>query len=100
MIDTPSSGAIPNARITTMSAVMHRSTVLALALSALSGCASLREMFPSRDEVFKPIPVTIGDPRIIGDDTIYVLETPEYELLAPIRDLLPDARKALDHTAR
>jgi hypothetical protein len=57
-------------------------------------------MFPSREEVFKPIPVTIGDPRVIGDDTVYVLDSPEYELVAPMRELLPDARKALDQTVR
>jgi hypothetical protein len=83
-----------------MSSVMYRTTTLALALPALSACSSLREMFPSREEVFKPIPVTIGEPRVIGDDTAYVLDAPEYELVAPMRELLPDARKALDHTVR
>ena len=86
--------------MTTMPSVMHRTTALAFAFPALSACSSLREMFPSRDQVFKPIPVTIGEPRVIGNDTTYVLDTPEYELLAPTRELLPDARKALDHTAR
>jgi hypothetical protein len=57
-------------------------------------------MFPSREEVFKPIPITIGEPRVVGEDTMYVLEAAEYELVAPMRELLPDARKALDHTAR
>jgi hypothetical protein len=79
---------------------MYRTTALALALPLLSACGSLREMFPSRDQVFKPIPVTIGEPRVIGNDTVYVLDSPEYELVAPMRELLPDARKALDHTTR
>jgi hypothetical protein len=57
-------------------------------------------MFPSREEVFKPIPITIGEPRVVGEDTLYALESAEYELIAPMRELLPDARKALDHTAR
>jgi hypothetical protein len=83
-----------------MSSLMYRTTALVLALPALSACTALREMFPSRDEVFKPIPVTIGEPRVIGSDTVYVLEAPEYELMAPMRELLPDARKALDHTVR
>jgi hypothetical protein len=83
-----------------MSPVMYRTTALALALPTLSACSNLREMFPSREEVFKPIPVTIGEPRVIGNDTVYVLESPEYELVAPMRELLPDARKALDHTTR
>jgi hypothetical protein len=83
-----------------MTSVMYRTTALAIALPVLSACSRLREMFPSRDEVFKPIPVTIGEPRVIGSDTVYVLDAPEYELVAPMRELLPDARKALDHTAR
>src|SRR5688572_28752378 len=83
-----------------MTTVLDRTIAFALALPALSACSSIREMFPSREEVFKPIPVTIGDTRVIGDDTVYVLESPEYELVAPMRELLPDARKALDHTAR
>jgi hypothetical protein len=83
-----------------MSPVMYRTTALALALPTLSACSNLREMFPSREEVFKPIPVTIGEPRVVGNDTVYVLESSEYELVAPMRELLPDARKALDHTTR
>ena len=73
---------------------------MTLGVLVLSACSSLREMFPAREEVFKPIPVTIGEPRIIGSDTVYVLESPEYELVAPMRELLPDARKALDQTVR
>lgn len=83
-----------------MLSVTHRTTALALGLSTLTACSTLREMFPSRDEVFKPIPVTIGEPRVIENDTVYVLESPEYELVAPMRELLPDARKALDQTVR
>lgn len=83
-----------------MTTGLYRTTALALAIPALSACSTMREMFPSREEVFKPIPITIGDPRVIGDDTVYVLDAPEYELVAPMRELLPDARKALDHTAR
>ena len=83
-----------------MSAVTHRTIALALVLPALSACGTLREMFPSRDEVFKPIPVTMGEPRVAGSDTTYAVDSPEYELVAPMRDLLPDAKKALDHTAR
>jgi hypothetical protein len=83
-----------------MTTAPYRAIALALALPALSACSTMREMFPSREEVFKPIPVTIGEPRITGDDTVYVLESAEYELVAPMRELLPDARKALDHTAR
>jgi hypothetical protein len=83
-----------------MDSVTYRCIAVALAVPALSGCSTLREMFPSRDEVFKPIPITIGEPRVVGEDTTYVLESAEYELIAPVRELLPDARKALDHTAR
>jgi hypothetical protein len=83
-----------------MTAASYRTTAFLLTLPALSACSGVREMFPAREEVFKPIPITIGEPRVIGNDTVYVLESPEYELVAPIRELLPDARKALDHTAR
>lgn len=83
-----------------MTVAIYRTPAFVLALVSLSACSAVREMFPSRDEVFKPIPITIGDPRVIGDDTVYVLESAEYELVAPMRELLPDARKALDHTAR
>jgi len=83
-----------------MTVSSYRTTAFLLSLPALSACSAIREMFPSREEVFKPIPVTIGEPRVIGTDTVYVLESPEYELVAPMRELLPDARKALDHTAR
>jgi hypothetical protein len=83
-----------------MTVAAYRTTALLIALPALSACSAVREMFPSREEVFKPIPVTIGEPRVIGNDTVYVLESAEYELVAPLRELLPDARKALDHTAR
>ncbi|MGQ0714418.1 MAG: hypothetical protein ACT4PJ_11910 [Gemmatimonadaceae bacterium] len=83
-----------------MDSVTYRTLAIALAVPALSGCGTLREMFPSREEVFKPIPITIGAPRVVGEDTVYVLQSAEYELIAPMRELLPDARKALDHTAR
>jgi hypothetical protein len=73
---------------------------LALLIVELAACSTFREMFPARDEVFKPIPVRIGEPRIMGNDTLYVLDTPEYELIAPARELLPDARRALDNTVR
>ena len=101
MIDSASSDAIPLTRNSdVMSAVTHGTIALAVALPALSACSALREIFPSRDELFKPIPVTIGEPRVIGSDTTYVLDSPEYELVAPMRELLPDAKKAIDHTAR
>ena len=83
-----------------MTVTVNRTIALLIALPTLSACGAIREMFPSRDEVFKPIPVTIGEPRVVGTDTVYVLESPVYELVAPLRELLPDARKALDHTAR
>src|SRR5919108_1204431 len=86
--------------LTAIPAVVIHFTLLLLVLGVLSACSSLREMFPAREEVFKPIPVTIGEPRIVGSDTVYVLESPEYELVAPMRELLPDARKALDQTVR
>lgn len=83
-----------------MSFLTYRTATIAAILPLTAACSSLREMFPSREEVFKPIPVTIGEERVVGDDTTYVLDASEYELVAPIRELLPDARQALDQTAR
>ncbi len=59
-----------------------------------SGCAS----FSGSSTV--PVPVTIGEPRIAGSDTEYVLRGPGYELISPTRDVLPDAREALAGAAR
>lgn len=70
----------------------------ALALGALAGCASFSSRFPSHDEVFIPVPLTVGELRVEGTDTSYVLTGPGYELRAKDRSLLTDAQSAIDRT--
>ena len=67
-------------------------------LGALAGCASFSSRFPSHDEVFIPVPLTVGELRIEGTDTAYVLTGPGYELRAKDRSLLTDAQSAIDRT--
>jgi hypothetical protein len=47
-----------------------------------------------------PVPVTIGEPRVVGTDTEYVLRGPGYVLVSPRREVLPDARETLDGAVR
>jgi hypothetical protein len=68
-------------------------------LGALAGCGPLKSYFPSRDEVFKPVPVSLGEERIAGGDTSYVLTGRGYRVVAHDRDLLPDAKTSLDRAA-
>ena len=70
----------------------------ALALGAIAGCASFSSRFPSHDDVFIPVPLTIGELRVEGSDTAYVLTGPGYELRSKDRSLLPDAQSAIDRT--
>jgi hypothetical protein len=71
---------------------------VALFLAALSGCASFSSRFPSHDEVFIPVPLTVGELRVEGTDTAYVLTGPGYELRSKDRSLLTDAQSAIDRT--
>jgi hypothetical protein len=66
----------------------------------LAGCTSVRAYFPSRDEIYKPVPLSVGEPRLRGGDTVYVVTGAGYQLEATARHPLPDARRALDHAAR
>ena len=68
-------------------------------LGALSGCAAFHSYFPSRDEVFKPVPVTLGEERVVGHDTTYVLTGRGYRVVTRDRDLLPDAKSSLDRAS-
>ena len=70
-----------------------------LALLALPGCSTFRTYFPTHEDVFVPVPMTIGEARVVGADTSWVLAEPAYELVASRRELLPDARRALDEAA-
>lgn len=68
----------------------------ALAVGTFSGCASFSSRFPSHDEVFIPVPLTIGELRVEGTDSSYVLTGPGYELSSKDRSLLTDAQSAID----
>ena len=66
-----------------------------LVLLTLTACS----YFPSHEEVFVPVPLSIGDARVVDGDTSWVLAAETYELVAPRQELLPDARRALDEAA-
>src|ERR687889_767805 len=70
------------------------------ALALGSGCAWYRTHFPARDEVFKPIPLDVGERRVTGGDTAWAVGGDGYELVVPDRELLPDGKRALDYAAR
>jgi len=71
------------------------------ALAGLTtGCAAFRARFPSHEDVFTPVAVTMGEPRVRGADTVYAFAGRGYELVAPTRELLPDAQRVLDDAAR
>lgn len=67
-----------------------------ISLGALAGCASFSSRFPSHDEVFIPVPLTVGELRVEGTDSSYVLTGPGYELSSKDRSLLTDAQGAID----
>jgi hypothetical protein len=69
-----------------------------IALAALAGCAQLSSRFPSHDEVFIPVPLTVGELHVEGTDTSYVLTGPGYELRSKDRSLLTDGQSAIDRT--
>src|SRR5215208_342124 len=64
------------------------------------GCAALKSRFPSHEDVFKPVPLTIGELRVEGADSTYVLAGRGYEIVAPSREMLSDAEKAVDAVSR
>ena len=70
-----------------------------LAAFALWGCGGFRSVFPRHEDVFTPIPVSLGEVRLEGDDTLYVVEGSGYELLAREREHLPEVKKSLDQLA-
>ena len=63
---------------------------------ALAACGGHNSMFPRREDIFKPIPLEIGDVSVQGGDTSYVLGGRGYRLVVRDRDLLPDAKLTLD----
>jgi hypothetical protein len=80
--------------------VAWRSGAVAAGLWSATGCNAIRSRFASHEDVFPPIPLTIGEVRVTGTDTAYTLSGRGYEIVAPARDLLPDAQQALDDAAR
>lgn len=81
------------------SAAAAGAVLLLLLLAPLSACSTYHAYFPSRDEVYKPVPVSLGEPRVAGGDTTYVLSGRGYRVATRDRDLLPDAKIALDRTS-
>jgi hypothetical protein len=69
----------------------------ALALAAAgAGCS----LFPKHEEVWTPIPTRLGERRIAGTDTAWVLAEPAYEIHTRDRERLPDLKSDLDLAAR
>lgn len=62
------------------------------ALGGLTGCS----LFPRHEEVWTPIPTRLGERRVAGADTSWVLAAPAYELVVRDREWLPDAKQELD----
>jgi len=73
--------------------------VIAPALVTVAGCGGYNSMFPRREEIFKPIPVSLGEERVQGSDTSYVLAGTGYQIVTRDRELLPDAKSTLDRVA-
>ena len=73
--------------------------VLPLLPLLVVGCSAFRELFPSHEDVFKPIPVSLGEEHVTGADTTYTLAGPGYELVSRTREPLPEAKTALDGAA-
>ena len=68
----------------------------AVLAASLVGCGGYNSMFPRREDIFKPIPVNLGDVSVQSGDTSYVLGGRGYRLVVKDRELLPDAKTTLD----
>lgn len=66
-----------------------------VAVLVLSAC----QYFPSHEDVYVPVPLRIGDVRIDGTDTSYVLTGVGYEVVAFAREVLLEARPELEGAA-
>src|SRR4051812_44178663 len=71
---------------------------ICVALSALmlGGCSH----FISHEQAFPPIVPMVGDMRVSGKDTVYLLRAPSYEVVARTRTILDDTRHSLDDASR
>jgi hypothetical protein len=74
--------------------------VRAALLLMSAGLPAACSRFASHEDVFPPIPLTLGEARARGSDTVYALSGRGYELIAPAREILPDAQQILDGAAR
>jgi hypothetical protein len=79
-----------------MTLMFWRAALLAMIASASAACS----YFPSHEEVFTPVPLALGDVRVTDGDTTYALGGVGYEVVAPRRNLLPDAKQELDRASR
>lgn len=93
--------ALPPVRSRHARAALRRSAIaFCLTTTVLAvGCGGYNSMFPRREEIFKPIPVELGEVRVQGADTSYVLVGTGYQIVARDRELLPEAKSALDRVA-
>jgi hypothetical protein len=90
-------GAVPRLA---RSRAAARAAALLATLAAATACSSIRSRFASHDDVFPPVPLSIGEMRVVGSDTSYVLPGNGYTLVATSREQLPDAQQVLDDASR
>jgi hypothetical protein len=75
-------------------------SLAALAALALAAASAGCSLFPKHEEVWTPIPTRLGERRISGADTAWVLAEPAYEVHTRDRERLPDLKADLDLAAR
>lgn len=90
-------------RVTPRAAGARRARIAPAAVAAVllssAGCGTLHRLFPTRDEIYKPIPVEIGEAHLFAGRTWFVVDGPGYSLASSDRDALPDFKTALDQEA-
>ena len=64
-------------------------------IAPLSGCS----LFPSHEEVWEPVAPAIGERRITGADTAYVVEGRGYQLVSGSRQVLADVQPVADNAS-
>jgi hypothetical protein len=82
--------------VSTRQAVRPATILLATVAGGVAACS----YFPSHEEVFQPIPITIGSARLVAGDTVYTVTGRGYRVTTPRREMLPDAVEALDQARR
>lgn len=82
--------------------MLRRSPILAAyaaALPLLAGCSSVRSRFATHDDMFPPVPISLGEPRVVEGDTAWTLSGRGFELASRRRDALEPASTALESAA-